>query len=515
LFFKDDPQLASLPVEPGVLFKAPLPVGTLGALARTYNRLGGLIERLAAQTGIDPVAVLAVWYVESGGQPLIPGRPVLRFENHKFFDHWGAAHTVAFDAHFQFGGHAGIPPPKSKGHKFRSDPAAAWQAFHGSQVREYEVFNFAKTLSGDEEAACQSASYGGPQILGSNYGDCGYSSAIALFQSFGAHERWHVLGFFDFCKTNGLLKYIIGHQWVAFGERYNGDGATWGAAVDGAYALKPQLEALPRGSASPPKPLASAPHDDGPGPDGVLKPGLANDSRVARAVAALARRGYRDPEVRPELYDDRLKSLVSLYQGQNVDVLGRPLGETGLIDPLTWSSLMGAAPVARAPVGVTAAALAQAISQVGVMEVPLGSNSGPKVDLYLASVGLDPGNFWCMAFVYWCFREAAASSAQPNPFPRTGGCLDAWDRTPAGSHLSRAKAIANPALVRPGMVFILDYGNGHGHTGFVKSPIGGALTTVEGNTSAQGSGNGVGVFELSRRSVSDSSLKGFIDLTGD
>jgi hypothetical protein len=73
--------------------------------------------------------------------------------------------------------------------------------------------------------------------------------------------------------------------------------------------------------------------------------------------------------------------------------------------------------------------------------------------------------------------------------------------------------LANPALVKPGMVFILDHGSGLGHTGFVRQSVAGALITVEGNTNNDGTSNGIGVFELKRRKIIDASLKGFLDFT--
>ncbi|WP_205479519.1 CHAP domain-containing protein [Sphingomonas arenae] len=170
---------------------------------------------------------------------------------------------------------------------------------------------------------------------------------------------------------------------------------------------------------------------------------------------------------------------------------------------------------AAAPAGgLAVSALGVAITQLGVMEVPLGSNSGPMVDQYLASTGVPPGNFWCMAFVYWCFREAAAATGAANPFPKTAGCLDAWSRvrrSKPGKLISRAAALADPTLVRPGHVFILSHGGGLGHAGFVRQSFGGPFRTVEGNTNPTGSSNGLGVYELNRRKIADPSLKGFID----
>lgn len=162
---------------------------------------------------------------------------------------------------------------------------------------------------------------------------------------------------------------------------------------------------------------------------------------------------------------------------------------------------------------LSARTLEIAASQVGVMEQPLGSDRGPQVDLYLASVELGPGYFWCMAFVHWCFCEAADALGVENPFPRTANCIEAWRRTALRRRLSRNAALDDPSLVRPGMVFILDKGNGSGHTGFVKETSNLTLTTIEGNTNPKGGGRGIGVFELSRRHISDADLVGFLDFT--
>jgi hypothetical protein len=136
------------------------------------ERLGSRGQRL----GIDPIAVLAVWYVESGGRAFTPGKPVLRFENHKFFKYWGVDHEAEFDKHFQFGGHAGVPGSASNNHKFRDRPSDQWRPVHiagqDSQDREYEVFALGERLGG-REAASLSSSFGGPQIMGFNHAVCG------------------------------------------------------------------------------------------------------------------------------------------------------------------------------------------------------------------------------------------------------------------------------------------------------------------------------------------------------
>ncbi len=246
-FFKDKPSLIAASLTPDKSFKAPLPPAgsVLGRLARTYNAVGGLMDILADQTGIDPVAVLAVWYVESGGRGFTAGYPIIRFENHKFFQFWGHDHAAPFDQHFQFGGHSGIPGKPSKNHKFRAATSDAFNIFHGDQTKEYAVFDFAGNLANREEA-CLSISMGGPQIMGFNHDACGYPSASAMFDQFAQDQRWHVLGFFDFVQSKNLIDAIRRKQWVSFGAHYNGDGATYGPLLEKAFSNKAAFKALPK-----------------------------------------------------------------------------------------------------------------------------------------------------------------------------------------------------------------------------------------------------------------------------
>jgi uncharacterized protein (TIGR02594 family) len=47
----------------------------------------------------------------------------------------------------------------------------------------------------------------------------------------------------------------------------------------------------------------------------------------------------------------------------------------------------------------------------GVKEVPLDSNSGPKVDEYLKTAGASSPNAWCAAFVHWCLAQNGIKGA--------------------------------------------------------------------------------------------------------
>ena len=246
-FYKDDRDLKAAALAPKrPIVKLPAATTSLGAVARTYNRIGGLVDRLAAETGIDPLAALAVWMVESGGRAFVKNEPVLRFENHIYWDRWGDEHAAIFDQHFVFGGH-GAPGKRWENHKWRRDVKDAWKPFHGTQAGEYEVYRFAKTLSGRELAA-QSASWGGTQVMGFNCGLIGYTSACDMVDAFMADERWQVLGFFDFCRSAGLIAAIKAQDWVTFGNGYNGPGGgvTYGPKLKAITDLKKQFDALPR-----------------------------------------------------------------------------------------------------------------------------------------------------------------------------------------------------------------------------------------------------------------------------
>ena len=144
-----------------------------------------------------------------------------------------------------------------------------------------------------------------------------------------------------------------------------------------------------------------------------------------------------------------------------------------------------------------------ALKNEGVSEKPKGSNSGPEVDIYLKCVGLGKGYSWCMAFVYWCVNTAAKELNVPNPLIKTGGVLKQWNETTLRKFPTRASA------VKPGDIFIMEFGHGTGHTGFVEKIVGGLVYTIEGNTNDDGSREG---YEVARRQRAIGSFKGFIQL---
>ncbi len=213
-------------------------------------------------------------------------------------------------------------------------------------------------------------------------------------------------------------------------------------------------------------------------PDRIVKAGDSGEV-VAQIQHRLNELGCGPIPEDGDFDKDKTERAVKLFQSRFSDVIGAPLKMDGQVGSMTWGALFGAATVPSstvAPTGLTDAVIAFAKTQVGVREKPLGSNRGPEVDRYIQSVGLNPaghppgGYFWCVAFTFFCYQAAAAKLGMDNPHIKTAGVLDHWQKAgtkPNVVRIPKAKAVANPGLIQPGSLFIIDHGAGKGHTGLV------------------------------------------------
>jgi hypothetical protein len=224
-FLKDDNGLQRMRLQPGrTRSAAPGADGHARKTAQIWNRYGGLLEVLAGRLAVQSDAAVAVIAAESGGQAFVNGHPVIRFENHHFWKHWGRNNPSTYARHFRFS--TGEQP--WTGHAFRAAVAAAWVPVHGQgQEREWSVYQFAEKLSRPD--ALRSASWGLAQILGSNHGRIGYGSVEAMTASFsdpGAGAHMQVLGLFDFVlggkPSSRALTALRNRNWLVFAEEYNG-----------------------------------------------------------------------------------------------------------------------------------------------------------------------------------------------------------------------------------------------------------------------------------------------------
>ena len=214
---KDDPSLLHVQTEASRKLHVPSSPRTKRVSAETYNNFGGLLDKISSKLGIDPAAAVAVLAVESGGKAYGPeGKVLIRFENHLFYRFWGKQNRAVFDKHFQFS-----RKQYWTNHLFRKSKRDEWISFHGNQKKEWEVFEFAKNLN--SKAAHISASYGAPQILGTNYKTVGYNSPNDLLDNFSKDVRFHVMALFDFFNPQ-MIRHIKNKDFTSFARYYNGAG---------------------------------------------------------------------------------------------------------------------------------------------------------------------------------------------------------------------------------------------------------------------------------------------------
>ncbi|MGE0228815.1 MAG: LysM peptidoglycan-binding domain-containing protein [Dehalococcoidia bacterium] len=263
--------------------------GQLGvALAATWNAYGGLLDALCRIVGLDPAAIVAVLYTESGGRGSGPdGRMMIRFENHLFRGFLGQERAAEFDAHFQFD-----PGTVWQGHLF-CRPGGDWQPCHLSQAGEWEVLDFARSL--DDPAALYSISMGIAQIMGFNHALVGYDNVHEMFDRFSSDIRYQILGMFDFIRGHGdtspMLEALRVRNYEAFATGYNGNGqaAFYGGLIRSAAAVFEQLQG------APPAPSGGAVY--------VVRPGDTLGAIAARfgtTIAALvAANGIANPDIVP------------------------------------------------------------------------------------------------------------------------------------------------------------------------------------------------------------------------
>jgi len=140
--------------------------------------------------------------------------------------------------------------------------------------------------------------------------------------------------------------------------------------------------------------------------------------------------------------------------------------------------------------------VAHALKDVGVVEHPAGSNSGPRIDAALRFAGIPlswPADrrSWCAAMVSLWLHEIGYDY----PWPSGKASVASWEAMAAGHgfYVPSSQAKAGDLVT-----FQFDSDPEGDHIGVVRGrPSGGMLPTVEGNTSRDDRGsqsNGGGVF---------------------
>lgn len=148
-----------------------------------------------------------------------------------------------------------------------------------------------------------------------------------------------------------------------------------------------------------------------------------------------------------------------------------------------WNSVVGQS-VLRDKV------IATAESQLHVRE-KTGKNDGKEVERYLRNVGLGKGYAWCAAFVAWCHDENNIPNARSAYSPD-------WFRSNVVYERNTLSGIDFKS--KPAQVFGL-YFESKGrvaHVGLITGETKFSYTTIEGNTDADGSREGDGVYRKIR-----------------
>ncbi len=196
------------------------------AVASTWNRYGGLLEKLCDERALDPGCAVAVLCVESAGQGFDRNnrqRMVVRFENHKFWKYWGRDNAAQFQRHFRFGIEDDLGRLRQtwKRHQWRQRSNGRWRDFHGDQAAEWQVLDFARSL--DDSAALMSISMGAPQIMGFHYKALGFDTVQDMFEQFSSDIRYHIIGLFDFFDSR-MTQALRRQDFETFAGYYNGSG---------------------------------------------------------------------------------------------------------------------------------------------------------------------------------------------------------------------------------------------------------------------------------------------------
>ncbi len=100
------------------------------------------------------------------------------------------------------------------------------------------------------------------------------------------------------------------------------------------------------------------------------------------------------------------------------------------------------------------------------------------IQKYLNATGLQSGDLWNAAFVYWCFNSFPGG----NPLLKTGSGMEMWNRLSSQYKLSADQAKKEPNRILPGNIFFISESEKEVRVGIVLSVNNDELETVEADT---------------------------------
>lgn len=157
----------------------------------------------AAQIGCEVEAIMAVMAVESQGGGFNPdGTPKTLFEGHYFSRLTKGVYDKS---------HPTISYPK-------------WtRAFYG-KTWQAEQLRLNQAIALNKDAALQSASWGMFQIMGANFGECGFKTAQQFVEAMCTDENAQLAAFTQYIIKRGLTDELRDKRWADFAKAYNGPG---------------------------------------------------------------------------------------------------------------------------------------------------------------------------------------------------------------------------------------------------------------------------------------------------
>lgn len=197
--------------EAGLVVDGAAGVKTLSALR------GGNADRLmkesdlqlaAKRLGVPLAAIKAVNAVESAGAGFLPdGRPVILFERHVMHERLREVLPDGVEALSK--SYPALINVKRGGY---SGGSAEWLRMQNAGL-----------VSGHDDVAFESASWGAFQIMGYHWQALGYASVTEFVEAMKASEGRQLEAFVRFIEADpALLKALKGRKWADFARRYNG-----------------------------------------------------------------------------------------------------------------------------------------------------------------------------------------------------------------------------------------------------------------------------------------------------
>lgn len=184
------------------------------------DRNQAYIAHMAGELGCSVEALRAVLEVESRGEGIVGGHPVIRLEVNHLWSLCSEGERRLVDARFHVFG-----PEVWEGHTFRRVPEGALIPLHqpgpGGQAIEWEAYSYAVKIN--PLAAIEATSWGLGQVMGEGWQELGFQSPNA-FVAEQMSEIGQLHTFHLFLQFHGLDVWLQRRDWRSFARVYNGAG---------------------------------------------------------------------------------------------------------------------------------------------------------------------------------------------------------------------------------------------------------------------------------------------------